>query len=190
LPGDVYVRGFFKRYANYLGLDGEKLLAPYLALTESAQPGSSSDRMSGRGGGGGGDQNIALWVGVVIVGLLALALINILHNRRSSTPALATADVAAVPAATVALSSETVRNAANENEHLLSVYSSFPLWLQVRSQSRTFEGFIPRAATWTWKGEGKFQIRLGHSREIVMIFDGQPVALAENQKRINLPNDN
>src|SRR5687768_403805 len=31
LPGEVYVRGFMKRYATFLGLDPEKLMAPYIS---------------------------------------------------------------------------------------------------------------------------------------------------------------
>jgi hypothetical protein len=72
-------------------------------------------------------------------------------------------------------------------KHKLDVYTPEQLWLRVKSSDRTFEGFIPEGATWTFSGEGQFDIRMGHSHNIALMFDGQNVALKDDQKKVLLP---
>lgn len=43
MPGIVYARGFIRSYADFLGLDGAKLTAQYLAQKEGAMQGNTTD---------------------------------------------------------------------------------------------------------------------------------------------------
>ena len=72
-------------------------------------------------------------------------------------------------------------------EHMLEVFTTTPLWMRIKTEARSFEGFIPQESTWSWRGDGEFQIRLGHTRQVALHFDGDEIPLRENQKRVQLP---
>jgi cytoskeletal protein RodZ len=189
LPGEVYVRGFVIRYAGFLGLDTAALMAPYLAsqspVLDSAPPANTP--LSA-------DVNRLqfLWIG--LIGIFIVVFIKLIQKERtaplkpaatviaSSTTARTPAPVAAPVAATT---TETPRSVLAK--HSLQIYSPWQLWVRVVASDKTFEGFIPQAASWTWKGEGTFNVRLGHTKQVVMSFDGQPVALGDDQKSVILP---
>lgn len=187
LPGDVYARGFIGRYANLVGLDPKALLAPYfekvgqpdrpVRATEASAPASREMPRSALVWGG-----VAL---VVVAGLIKVIVSDHKNTRPAVAPAPKQAPVSVSTAQVVA-----VNPAAPLVEHTLDVYSPFPLWLSVKSETKAFEGFLPQGTTWSWKGDGNFNIRLGHTQEVAMVFDGRPVSLGENQKRVNLPSEN
>lgn len=187
LPGEVYAKGFVKRYAGFLGLDGEKLLAPYLA----ERPVSSEQENAPRPAAGS-DVSRGILVAVAVIAVFGIVIYKLVSADRSangSAPVEAVAP-AAVPvtasSATVATSSATASAAAAET-HRIEVHSPFPLWLRVSATDRNFEGFIPQGSTWSWSAKGKFIVRLGHSRQVSMLFDGKSIELKENQKRVDLP---
>lgn len=187
LPGEVYVRGFIRRYAQYLGLDGEKLIAPYIKMNESpssekkeepTQPGSESSRTQ--------------WIWVVLAGIFLIGLIKVI-KQESTTPAKpvvnSNATVAVKPPETAVAKKEEVPVApkAPLAPHELMVFSPFPLWLRVGTPEKSFEGFVPQGSSWSWKGEGEFSVRLGHTKEVSLFFDGKPIPLSEDQKLVTLP---
>lgn len=183
LPGEVYVRGFVKRYANYLGLDGEKLLAPYLKLNEPMTHESTDS-----GPAHNGDPSRVYWIGAVLAGIFLIGFIKVIKQER--TAPIKSALAKKLPVAEV-LSKPDIAKLEEPKiismKHELEVYSPFPLWLRVNASEKSFEGFIPQGATWTWKGEGAFTLRLGHTKEVHVQFDGKQVLLAEDQMKITLP---
>lgn len=185
LPGDVYARGFVKRYAQFLGLDGDKLLAPYIAERPA-----SPEHEDVPGPDGGSDISRGVLIGVAVVAVFAIVIFKLVSQDRSSPEAPSTeSPVAAAPvtASAVPAASASAGQTAGAETHRIEVHSPFPLWLRVQAEDRDFEGFIPQASTWSWSAKGKFSVRLGHSRQVSMTFDGKPVTLKENQKRVDLP---
>lgn len=186
LPGEVYIRGFIKRYAGFLGLDGESLLATYIGAqaplgnetNPTAKPPENADvnRMQ------------FLWIGLVCI--FVVVFIKLIQKERTA-PLNSTA-----PVAPVVLTSSTTINAVVPTsqvvleKHSIEVFSPYPLWLRVAASDKTFEGFIPQASSWSWKGTGTFSIRLGHAKQVSMLFDGKRVTLTEDQRAITLPNAN
>lgn len=180
LPGDVYVRGFLMRYAQYLGFDAAKLLAPYLEHIKTI---STSGDLTPVFKGSETSKSAWIWVGVAV--LIFIGLVKFLQPdaRRPST-------IVETPAPSVPEDNEKepiLEKEKSKREHKLEVYSPFPLWLRIKTDSRSFEGFIPQESTWVMKASGEFNIRMGHAKQVVMIFDGQQVALAEDQKKVILP---
>jgi hypothetical protein len=186
LPGEVYARGFVKRYAVYLGMDSEKLLSRYLTDKTPDVEISGDD---GKSTGSDASKGVLVAVGVAAVFLIVL--IKLARNEKGApapekaeTVAASTAPAAAAkPASQVVQTGET----APADSHRLEVYSPYPLWVRVNTEDKNFEGFIPDNATWTWTAKGKFTVRLGHNRKVSMAFDGVPVPLTENQKKVDLP---
>lgn len=184
--GEVYVRGFIKRYAIYLGIDAERLLAPYVNLNPSAED-SSKAPVKKQGVASDFSKNQIVWVGVG--GLLLIGFFNLIRQEKNAplktptAPAVVHSTQAVAAVAPVKVETPKPVLAA----HRIEVFAPFSLWLRVNAQDRNFEGFIPEGATWTWKASGQFTIRMGHTQGVALLFDGQPVALADNQKKIVLP---
>jgi len=185
LPGEVYAKGFVKRYAGFLGLDGEKLLAPYLAERPSSSEQENAPRPAG-----GSDVSRGILIAVGVIALFAIVIFKLVTQDRApkaDAPVESAAQaVVPVTSSAVVAQAESAPAAAAET-HRIEVHSPFPLWLRVSSDDRNFEGFIPQGSTWNWSAKGKFIVRMGHSRQVSMIFDGKPVKLADNQKRVDLP---
>lgn len=188
LPGEVFVRGFLRRYAQHLGLDAEALLKPYLDLDgrelapSEINPYYKRDRAPVQPAAGWW-----IWGGVALLLVIALGRMFMVNR-----PAPAPAPEPAAPAilAPVFSSGTTSVVPVAPARHELQVFSPYPLWLSVKASDKAFEGFIPQAATWTWHGEGQFNLRLGYSRNVALFFDGQPVALEAGQKKLTLPHEN
>ncbi|MCG3203673.1 MAG: hypothetical protein KCHDKBKB_00345 [Elusimicrobia bacterium] len=190
LPGEVFVRGFIRRYANYLGLDGDKLIAPYLALCESpveAKAPTPSDTSAEF------RRSHFIWgfLGVlVIIGFLKVLKTDQGSSVKPVSPATVSQNQTTPPPAasvpTVAQKTEEAKPIAPLT-HRLDIFSPFPLWLRVNAKDKSFEGFIPQSVAWNWSGEGPFSIRLGHTKEVQLSFDGKPVALQEGQMKLTLP---
>jgi transcriptional regulator with XRE-family HTH domain len=189
LPGEVYVRGFLKRYADFLGLDPVALMAPYLAsqspVVEPAPAAATplSTEMN---------RLQFLWIGVI--GIFIVVFIKLIQKERSAplkpaAVASSTTTVAVVTSVAPVVTPEVPAARAAIPKHTLQIYSPFPLWLRVTAADRNFEGFIPQASSWSWKGEGTFKIRFGHTKQVVLSFDGQPVPLVDDQKGITLPHE-
>ena len=188
LPGEVYVRGFVKRYADFLGLDVVTLMAPYLASdspvieagpVQNNQLSSEVNRLQ------------FLWIG--LIGIFIVVFIKLIQKERTapikSVAAIAsttTVNTIAEPAPVVA----PVVSHGTFAKHTLAVFSPYPLWLRVSASDKTFEGFIPQASSWTWKGEGTFTVRFGHTKQVSLSFDGQNVPLVDDQKSVTLPHAN
>lgn len=191
LPGEVYVRGFIRRYAQSLGIDGDKLIAPYIGLTEMP-----TEKKSGpapiKTTEFGKTQLIWGFLGVLFI----IGFLKVIKQDRTTPVKPASASQEAAPrslgegGATAGRPDAVAKSVAPQvplESHLISVYSPLPLWLRVTANDKNFEGFIPQASTWTWKGEGVFTVRLGHTKEVAIIFDGKPVPLVDDQKKVILP---
>lgn len=187
LPGEVYARGFVMRYAYVVGLNGKELLDPYLQAANqvdinpmktgsSPRPTSIPDF----------PKSAFVWVGVGIVVVVAFIKV-VISDHRSARQMTAPKEVETKPAVSAPVKEVAVPKAAAQ--HTLQVFSPYPLWLSVKADNRSFEGFLPQGSTWSWKGDGQFAVRIGHTQQVAMAFDGRPVTLGENQKRITLPLD-
>jgi len=186
LPGEVYARGFVKRYAVYLGMDAEKLMAPYL----KDRPVNEADNVNVPSSPSGSDASKGVLIAVSVAAIFLIVLIKLAKNEKApataapETVVTATATaVAAAPAAPVAATDLSTPS----DSHRLEVFSPYPLWVRVSADDKNFEGFIPQGATWTWSAKGKFSVRFGHSRKVNVVFDGVAVPLDDNQKKLELP---
>ncbi|MCB4757120.1 MAG: helix-turn-helix domain-containing protein [Elusimicrobia bacterium] len=183
LPGEVYVRGFLVRYAQYLNLDGVHLMAPYFKILSEKKnkeitPDFKGDEPT---------RSVWIWVGAGI--LLLVGAMKLFWPQRPSTyPLFHPADVPAPPGD--ATDVKTGNPQSPLQEHQLEIYSPFPLWLRVKTDKKAFEGFITQNTTWAWKSDGLFEIKLGHTKQVALWFDKNSILLQENQKSLKLPHEN
>lgn len=182
LPADVFVRSFIKRYADHLGLDGEKLLAPYLNLNKAPEKNAVPQILKG------GEISRVQVTAIALAGILVIVLIKFITQDKPSTVA-SVEPVAPVVSSTSNMTGLLPASAApvNAETHRLDVYSPNSLWIRVSAKDKNFEGFIPESATWTWKADGAFTVRLGHTKDVSLMFDNKPVSIKENQRKVELP---
>jgi len=105
MPGDTYVLGFLRNYAEYLGLNPEEMIGLYRNLRIQEQPMPMSELLQGPGPRPRSRALVFILAGVVVIGAGVFLLLRFGLPRRGERPA-------AVPAA--------ARPAAEEAGYLLS----------------------------------------------------------------------
>lgn len=183
VPGGVYLRAFLSEYAKYLDVKIDKSLEAYFADVPPSTPEDddveTTDQIDSRAR--------TVWIAIGVAALVLVGLIKVVtvESDRTPEPSASETNILAIEAAPAP---EAPAPPAPAEAHELTVFSPYPLWMRVEADNQSFEGFIPQSSTWTWEGEGRFAVRLGHTREVDMRFDGERVQLSENRRRLNLPN--
>jgi cytoskeleton protein RodZ len=182
----VYIRGFLRTYARFLGIDPEEAVAEFnrtqpqtagphgAAARDSAAVEPSAARRSG----------LLIWTaGLVAVLLIAFVVYNELTMRRSETSANAgpaggalesaapspQASATASPAATPQITP--VVGGANS----LALVLSAPSWLRVTVDgSVSMEGTFPAGTSKTFHGKNAL-VRIGNAGGVEIYVDGKDV---------------
>ena len=181
----VYVRGFIRTYARYLGLDAEDAVARFNASVPAERPAASLTSVSlderERPG-------LSLWA--VIGGLVALALVAFVayeywqYVQGGRTPVVATtatpqpaasAKVSQAPTpAASAMPAEP--SAAPSAHHRLAVRLTQRSWLRVSVDGSTqLEGIYPAGTSQTFIGSVA-DVRAGNAGGVTVSVNGRPPA--------------
>jgi cytoskeletal protein RodZ len=204
IPGEVYLKGFLRRYAQYLGLDGEGLVRQYTArraelqepaVTESPRPRRTEApkartravRTVGAGGAG------RLVVAVIALALAAVATGWALAIWSVRTPAQPPAapqaapaaempaepPVATAPAATPAPAGEPVVPAAAEGSPVrVAVKVDERCWFRVSSDGKlVYQGELEAGAEAAWSAQERLSVRLGNPPGVRLTWNGKAVTL-------------
>ena len=196
LPGEVYVKGFLRNYANYLGLDGSHLVQLYTDLkkptletvaaapsvAESAEPvvkkvnaviTQSVDKKK--------------WSTVLVAVILAASALGLYLWQKSVAPAGETSRNAAgsKPASVSGPNQTSVRNvpsainsgapSASRPVVLMARFTD-RCWTSVIADGKTlYEGIPSNGATFTWEAEHQIVVNFGNAAAVELTFNGQPV---------------
>ncbi len=178
----VYVRGFLRTYARFLGLDPEEAVAAFnrtqpLPQTSTArEPGPRRGAPSWAGGA-------LLWgAGTVAVLLIAFVVFTELTMpRRTGLPATAVASAAPVaasptaPAATTPRVTSTPAVPAVDGGKSLALVLSAPSWLRVTVDGNvSMEGTFPAGTSKTFHGKNAL-VRIGNAGGVEIYIDGKDV---------------
>ena len=197
LPGEVYVKGFLRNYANYLGLDGSHLVQLYTDLkkptvetaavapsvAEPAEPvvkkvnaviSRSVDKKK--------------WSTVLVVVILAVSALGLYFWQKSVAPAgeipgnVASSKttgvtgpnqnppVRAVPHAPVSGAPSTSRSV------VLTARFTDRCWTSVIADGKTlYEGIPSNGASFTWQADRQIVVNFGNAAAVELTFNGQPV---------------
>ncbi len=196
LPGEVYVKGFLRNYANYLGLDGSHLVQLYTDLkkptleTAAAEPSvaepaepvvkkmnavitRSIDKKK--------------WSTVLVVVILAISAMGLYLWQKSVAPAGETSRNAAgsKPASVSGLNQTPVRNVPSATNSgapsasrpvVLMARFTDRCWTSVIADGKTlYEGIPSNGATFTWDAEHQIVVNFGNAAAVELTFNGQPV---------------
>jgi cytoskeleton protein RodZ len=176
----VYIRGFIRTYARFLGLDPEAAVAAFNRTQPppaQSLPGREAPPPAEPVGFSRGSP--LLWAAAVVaVLLIAFVTFNELTLRRAgpgSAPIAASA-ASASPSAPVVTPTATVRTlAAADGPKSLALVLSAPSWLRVTVDgSVSMEGTFPAGTSKTFHGNTAL-VRVGNAGGVEIYVDGRDV---------------
>ncbi len=187
LPGAVYVKGFLRNYASYLGLDPAHVLSIYhreypdqsqeVVAPSTIRPRGTSQLVTGG--------TVATLLLVVVVAIFSTYIYRQVQSFRAAeppsqaleptpTPIPPTVTPAptqsAAPAAATPLPSPTVSPSGAE----VTARVLQDAWLQVEVDGqRKFEGILKAGQTQTWQGKDDVFVWVGNAGGVSIVFNGQ-----------------
>ncbi len=188
----VYVRGFLRTYARFLGLDPEEVV---IAFNDEVQPSGHAaaetapqrpahvERSSQPG-------SVLIWIaGVVAVVLVAFVAYNALTMHREAAVALGSSSPsplesaaeasaspgAGIPASASPAAGQTPSASPVGGAQTLALVLSSPSWLRVTVDgSVSIEGTFPAGTTKTFHGKSAL-VRVGNAGGVEIFVDGKDV---------------
>ena len=178
----VYIRGFLRTYARFLGLAPEDVVTEFNAETEqslpderpSAESPAPPERPSNRG-------SLLVWTAALVAVLLvAFVVYNELTMHRGGSSAVVSASALPSPlpsseAGGASLPSMKPSSVPAAAARSLAVVFSAPSWLRVTVDgSVSMEGTFPAGTTKTFHGR-KALVRIGNAGGVEIYVDGKDV---------------
>ncbi|MBV9149194.1 MAG: helix-turn-helix domain-containing protein [Candidatus Eremiobacteraeota bacterium] len=171
----VYVRGFLRTYARFLGLDPENAVAEF-NRTLPAAPASNSEEsapiLAPRAPRG---LSPLIWIaGAVAVFLIAFVIYNAVTLRRPAPGQI----VAGAPSPS-ALPSTLPLPSPSPTPHVapntLSLHVSAPSWIRVTIDGNvSMEGTFPAGTAKSFHGRAAI-VRIGNAGGVDLLVDGKPI---------------
>jgi cytoskeletal protein RodZ len=180
----VYVRGFIRTYARFLGLDAEDAVAMFnryapVERAVAAMPLGSGDDRGGTGPSLGAI--LGVLVAVLLVGFVGYEYWQYLQGSTARQP-VATASVQPLGADAGSPSAAPGAESSGEPSaeptavphHQLAVRLTQRSWLRVTVDGTTqLEGIFPAGTTRTFSGTAA-DVRVGNAGGVVLTVDGRP----------------
>jgi len=172
----VYVRGFLRTYARFLGLDPGDAVAefnrtlPVAPLSAARSPGAGVGERSPRG------LSPLLWIaGAVAVFLIAFVIYNALTLRRPGPGAGNLALPSNSPAPSATGGSPAVSLTPRPQPNSLGLHISAPSWIRV-----TIDGNVSMEGTFSAGTSKMFHgrmalVRIGNAGGVQLFVDGKPI---------------
>ena len=193
----VYVRGFLRTYARFLGLDAEEAVGAFNAQAAGSAPEAEATTAAATPATQSEPRRLLpfIWISsVVAVLLIAYVAFNAFSPRGTETnvaqvaatssplsvgspEATLSSDSAASPRASdTPLASAAAAAATDDQAHSLVVQLSAPSWLRVVIDgSVRIEGTFPAGTSKTFRGK-RAEVRIGNAGGATLVVDGKPLA--------------
>ena len=174
----VYIRGFLRTYARFLGLDPEEVVAAF----NRTQP-APAQTLPGREAPLEEDEPrprrsaALIWIAAVVaVVLIAFVTYNELTLRRSApVPAVAVATTAPPSAAPAGATPAPAATPGPSTKSTLALVLSAPSWLRVTVDGNvSMEGTFPAGTSKTFRGKNAL-VRIGNAGGVEIYVDGKDV---------------
>ncbi|MDQ6929739.1 MAG: DUF4115 domain-containing protein [Candidatus Eremiobacteraeota bacterium] len=174
----VYIRGFLRTYARFLGLDAEEAVAEFNKTAEGA-PVADGTGLSGAAWSDGPQRNLSplLWIatGIAVV-LVAFVIYNFAMLRQSPGRAVSIVTAAPSPSA-LPSNAPALRHLMQVGRpHSLEVTLASASWLRITVDGNvSMEGTFPKGTHKVFSGKTAL-VRAGNAGGLELIVDGKPVS--------------
>lgn len=180
IPGEVYLKGFIRNYANYLGLDCAKLVNMYresqvivVAPVEDSPTPTVSENS--------GDKSPIGFLSskLVAIGIVLIAAIGIgfwAYNEPTLPPENKAPQVAEQPEPQAQVPAVPAKP-PNTKPVYVQAKVSEECWTQVTADGKQIYEGIPKInESFTWEAQNTLVIKAGNASAIDIVFNGQPQA--------------
>lgn len=189
VPGEVYLKGFIRNYANYLGLDGQQMVdlyrqqqQPVAAPPTSKDPSSAAKQQESKPEQQPTDEpgSSLKWLGVgaVVVAIAAGAFwfsqspapAPIQQQQQQAVPVPVPGQPVTPPAAVVPQSPATAKPV------VINAKYTAECWTLVTADGKeVYEGTAKAGDNLSWEADKTIVIKVGNAGGIDIVYDGQPV---------------
>jgi cytoskeletal protein RodZ len=178
----VYIRGFLRTYARFLGLDPEESVAEFNKKDGAAAQTAPSSGSSFQSRSQGGSLAPLIWVAgiiaVALVGFVIYLAVTPPHSSQqlaANTRAQPTAPSLTNGAATAMPMSPSPSPSALPQKETLAIHLTAPSWLRVTVDgSVSIEGTFPAGTTKKFHGKSAL-VRVGNAGGVEISVDGKPI---------------
>ncbi len=180
IPGEVYLKGFIRNYANYLGLDGQEVVASYRQEQHPITPEvvetpvepstrtkkkTSTSRNSNK---------------LVIIGLLVVCVAGsawwLLGNQSPSKAPLDTKQAQPIPAPTTPIVNQPTTPVAPVQSKPVVVIAKYTekCWTSVVADGKPiYEGTPKDGESITWEAQKSITVTVGNAGGVDITYNGQ-----------------
>lgn len=189
LPGEVYLKGFIRNYASFLGLNPQQALEVYresqtpqaqqpAAPSAPAAPAMPPKVEAGRAGEGG--SSLGRWVIILVVLAVIAGAAWAVFNHLNQPPApppkppQSLAQPAPAPAPVPAPQKAPAPTPAARPIVVVAKYTA-DCWTRVTADGREVYEGIPRIGeSFTWNADQTMTVHLGNAAGVELTYNGQP----------------
>ena len=193
-PADVYLKGSLRRYASYLGLNPDEMIALYNKETEPEKPSAEKvpvkeqvqDDTDAESGSsfpdtqeeGGNDSQIFVRVLIFILFVAAIGGWYVYTVMKSPRPE-------AKKTEPTQMASKLSRSAFVQSEDLLlGVKATSAVWVRVAADKKLlFEGFLSSGSLRTYNAKEEFVLRVGNTLAVNLTLNNYPIDVSRGAKQ-------
>jgi cytoskeletal protein RodZ len=187
VPGEVYLKGFIRNYATFLGLDGQEMVKIYRQSqlppeppveTPKPQPERKTDQPKPSPGGG---RWVPWLIGIIIVACIVWGAASFFNQPAPPTqPSKPAPQTPATPAPTPTPKPQaqvTPAPAPTPQTKPVTIVAKYTAqaWTQVTADGKDIYEGIPKVGeTLTWTADKTITIKLGNAAGVDITYNGQP----------------
>lgn len=180
VPGEVYLKGFIRNYANYLGLNGQEMVASYrqaqepivsevaVAKTPTEPRTRAKDKTDNKSGK------------LLIISLLVVCVAGsawwLLGNQPPSKEPIETKQVQPLPSPTAPITTQPTTPVAPIQSKPVVIIAKYTekCWTSVFADGKQiYEGTPQNGETITWEAQKSIAITVGNAGGIDITYNGQ-----------------
>lgn len=178
VPGEVYLKGFIRNYANYLGLNGQEIVASYRQAQQPVIPETTNDSVESppKTSAAVNTKSRKLF----FISLLAVCLVGsawwALANQTPPKAAQETKEIQTTPAPAVVTPTQPAQPVAPVQTKPVVIVAKYTeqCWTAVVADNKQiYEGTPQNGTTMTWEAQKNITITAGNAGGVDITYNGE-----------------
>lgn len=185
IPGEVYVKGFIRNYATFLGINPQQMMEIYYQnkgqITENVQENSQQEELTSKPPQSG--NALLKWLGVAVVAAAVVGGVawwTSSTSRQAPTPPQAAAPKQPEQAMQQQAPTPTAQSVvpANPATAKVTVSAKFnsQCWTQIIADGKpVYEGIPKSGESFTWEATNNITAKFGNAGAVDLVYNGNSV---------------